>query len=249
MNYKISNSWLKPVGTKIHFGAPPRIYLSENQIQQVFNEIDDFQVSLETKEYKEDLFKGYRNVIIAGPPRSGTTFTSKAIAQTLKYNYIDEGHVNLRDVKICKNLMSKGNNVVQAPGFTHCIDYLPTDEDLVVFLIRPWSDIVKSIFRVNNFLSSHVSMSYMYEWHKFNYVHPEVRFNCAPSNDSTIGDCYDKHVSKNSYYLDSHYKMWKHYQRNKIKNWIQLDYNSMKNHPNWINKDLRKNFTRRQTTI
>ena len=40
--------------------------------------------------------------------------------------------------------------------------------------------------------------------------------------------------------------MWKYYQRDKIPNWIQLDYESMKSHPMWVDKDKRQNTTRKQ---
>lgn len=155
--------------------------------------------------------------------------------------------VNLRNVKTCKGVMNREKNVIQAPGFTAVSHHLSTDEDLIVFMVRGWSDIVKSLYRLNNSLSSLVIMDYIYEWDRFNYINPVVRFNCSNVVNSIIGDFYDKYVDKDSYYLDSLYKMWKYYQRDKIKNWIQLNYESMKIHPNWIDKNLRKNFKRTQT--
>ena len=155
--------------------------------------------------------------------------------------------VNLRNVKTCKGVMNREKNVIQAPGFTAVSHHLSTDEDLIVFMVRGWSDIVKSLYRLNNSLSSLVIMDYIYEWDRFNYVNPVVRFNCTNDVNSIIGDFYDRYVDKDSYYLDSLYKMWKYYQRDKIKNWIQLNYESMKIHPNWIDKNLRRNFKRTQT--
>ena len=143
--------------------------------------------------------------------------------------------------------MNREKNVIQAPGFTAVSHHLSTDEDLIVFMVRGWSDIVKSLYRLNNSLSSLVIMDYIYEWDRFNYVNPVVRFNCTNDVNSIIGDFYDRYVDKDSYYLDSLYKMWKYYQRDKIKNWIQLNYESMKIHPNWIDKNLRRNFKRTQT--
>ena len=57
---------------------------------------------------------------------------------------------------------------------------------------------------------------------------------------------FDKYVNKDSYYLDVIYKIWDHYQKSQIKNWIQLDYESMKSHPMWLDKDKRKNFHPKQ---
>ena len=73
---------------------PEKIYLTEEYIQRVFNEIDQFEVELNTVDYNESLFKGYKRIIIVGPQRSGTTFTSQALSNTLKllYNYINYIH-------------------------------------------------------------------------------------------------------------------------------------------------------------
>ena len=37
---------------------PEKIYLTEEYIQRVFNEIDQFEVELNTVDYNESLFKG-----------------------------------------------------------------------------------------------------------------------------------------------------------------------------------------------
>ena len=66
--------------------------------------------------------------------------------------------VNLRNVKTCKGVMNREKNVIQAPGFTAVSHHLSTDEDLIVFMVRRWSDIVKSLYRINNSLSNLVIM-------------------------------------------------------------------------------------------
>ena len=43
--------------------------------------------------------------------------------------------------------------------------------------------------------------------------------------------------------------MWKHYQSKLIPNCITLEYESMKIHPMWLDKDQRKDFTDKQTEI
>ena len=67
--------------------------------------------------------------------------------------------------------------------------------------------------------------------------------------DKNIESTYNKFVDRNSYYLDAYYKMWKHYQSKIIPNCIALNYESMKSHPMWIDKNKRKGFHEKQTTL
>ena len=219
---------------------PEKISLPEETIQQVITEIDQFTVELDTVSYNENLFKGYKRIIIVGPQRSGTTFTSQALANTLNFKNVDEGEFNVRDINMFRNVIEQENIVVQAPGMTCKIQKLVGDDDLVVFMNRKWSDILKSVIRKNNGrLSNWVLMETMFNIDRY-------YFN---EYDNTAGEFFDKYVSKNSYYLDSYYNVWKHYQSKVIPNCITLEYESMKIHPMWLDKDQRKNFSGKQTTI
>ena len=223
---------------------PSKTMLTEYQIQTIFQNIDDFQPPLETTEYNENLFKGYKNILIVGPQRSGTTFTSRALANTLNFKNIDENAFRVKDAITCKQIMKIGNNVIQAPGLTHVAQVLVNDNDLVIFMVRKWSDIIKSVYRKNKFLSNWVLMNHMYDYNLYNYIHPhKTRLQIDVPE---VEKYFDKYVNKDSYYLDVIYKIWDHYQKSQIKNWIQLDYESMKSHPMWLDKDKRKNFHPKQ---
>ena len=218
---------------------PEKIYLTEEYIQRVFNEIDQFEVELNTVDYNESLFKGYKIIIIVGPQRSGTTFTSQALSNTLKFRNVDEGEFSVRDVNMFRNIMKQENIVIQAPAMTCRIQALIGKDDLVVFMSRKWSDIVKGVHRKNRSLSNWILMETMFDAERY-------YFN---EYDNTAGKFFDKHVNKNSYYLDAYYNMWKHYQSKIIPNCITLKYESMKNHPMWLDKSQRKNFGDKQTTL
>ena len=60
--------------TKSKLSGPKKIYKTEEQIQEVFNNIERFEVKLDSVDYKKDLVIGFENIIICGPHRSGTTF-------------------------------------------------------------------------------------------------------------------------------------------------------------------------------
>ena len=218
---------------------PEKIHLTEEHIQRVFNEIDQFTVNLDTVDYDESLFKGYKRIIIVGPQRSGTTFTSQALSNTLKFRNVDEGEFSVRDVNMFRNIMKQENIVIQAPAMTCRIQALIGKDDLVVFMSRKWSDIVKGVHRKNRSLSNWILMETMFDAERY-------YFN---EYGNTAGKFFDKHVNKNSYYLDAYYNMWKHYQSKIIPNCITLKYESMKNHPMWLDKSQRKNFGDKQTTL
>ena len=218
---------------------PEKIYLTEEYIQRVFNEIDQFEVELNTVDYNESLFKGYKRIIIVGPQRSGTTFTSQALSNTLKFRNVDEGEFSVRDVNMFRSIIKQENIVVQAPAMTCRIQALVEDDDLVVFMSRKWSDIVKGVHRKNKSLSNWVLMETMFNIERY-------YFN---EYDNIAGEFFDKHVSKNSYYLNAYYNMWKHYQSKVIPNCITLKYESMKNHTMWLDKSQRKNFGYKQSTL
>ena len=133
---------------------PKKRYLTQDTIQKVFNEIDSLTVELDTVGYDENLFKGYKRIIIIGPQRSGTTFTSQALANTLNFRNIDEAEFDVRDINMFRNVIEQENIVVQAPAMTCRIQTLVGDDDLVVFMSRKWSDIVKGVHRKNGFLSN-----------------------------------------------------------------------------------------------
>lgn len=218
---------------------PDKIYLEKDQIEQVINEIDGFMIDIDSVDYNEDLIKGYKRIVVVGLQRSGTTFTSQAFSNTLNFTNVDEGEFRVRDVNLFKEIMKRENIVVQAPAMTCRIQSFVNDDDLVVFMYRKWSDIIKSVYKKNNSLSNWILMDTMYDIEKYYFT----------EYDPECEKYYDKHVNRNSYYLDSYYNMWKHYQSKKIKNCITLNYDSMKIHPMWIDKSSRSNFHAKQTSI
>ena len=218
---------------------PKKRYLTQDTIQKVFNEIDSLTVELDTVGYDENLFKGYKRIIIIGPQRSGTTFTSQALANTLNFRNIDEAEFDVRDINMFRNVIEQENIVVQAPAMTCRIQTLVGDDDLVVFMSRKWSDIVKGVHRKNGFLSNWIFMNTMFDIERHNFS----------EYDKKAGEIFDEYVKKDTPYLNSYYNMWKHYQSKVIPNCITLRYESMKSHPMWLDKDQRTDFGAKQTTI
>lgn len=216
---------------------PPKVFLSQIEVANILNTIDEHFISINPLEYSIKLFEGYKRVFIVGPQRSGTTFTSKAIAASLNFRFVDEEEFRVNDFERFSYLFNEDNIVVQAPAMSSKIHVLAGEDDLVVFMSRKWSDIVKSILKKNGRISNWMYMDTMYEVEKDHFV----------SVDKESEEVYDKVVDRNSFYLNCFYTMWKEYQSKIIPNCFALDYESMKNHPLWLNKDKRKHFHFKQT--
>jgi len=217
---------------------PEKQYIRDDTMRCI-NDIDPLTVELDSVKYNKKLFKGYKRIIIVGPQRSGTTFTSRALANTLNFRNVDEAKFKINNIDMFRNIMKQENIVIQAPDMTCRIQAFVGKDDLVVFMKRKWSDILKGLYRKNGKLSNFIFMWTMFDYDKY-------RFS---EYDKKAGKAFDKYVNKESSYLNSYYNMWKHYQSKVIPNCIALDYESMKNHPMWLDKSQRKNFEDKQTTL
>lgn len=218
---------------------PPKIFLTEEQVRQAIEDIDKHFIDLNPIQYSPELFEGYKRIIITGPQRSGTTFTAKAIAASLGYRFVDEAEFGTNDFNRFKDKLTEERIVVQAPAMSSRIHMAVGYDDLVVFMSRKWSDIIKSVYKKNGRLSNWIFQDTMYELEKSHIV----------KVDPNINQVYDKVVDKNSYYLNCFYSLWKYYISRLIPNCIALDYESMKKHPLWVNKSNRTHFSIKQTSL
>lgn len=219
------------------FKKADKIKLTGDEYLEHLQRIDDFQVELDVVKYNPKLFEGYDRIVVLGPQRSGTTFTAQAISNTLgkDWHFIDEGGFQSKNTKTFRGLWKRDHHVFQAPGLTHLIHEYAGKNDLVVFMVRRWSDILRSVKRISKGgPTTWTLMDTVYDMNKYHYRFVGEEF-------------YDKHVDRNSYFLDVIYKMWKHYQTKLIPNYINLDYESMCKHPKWIDKLDRQNFSPKQT--
>ena len=173
--------------------------------------------------YNKALFKGYDKILVTGPMRSGTTIASKIISEDLGYKLIDER--DHQDVpKTTDTIINVFDNfVIQGPGLSSYIELLSKDV-LIVFMVRNCGDIIRSEKRVGwdaqvKELNKYIEQ---YEPKVLQYLQPISLLK---------------------------YRMWIEVQRANIKNFIELEYESLKSHKLWVNEGERKNFTGKQTEI
>jgi len=220
-------------------------YLTDSESEEHINQIDDYMVHLPSVHYNKSLVEGYRNIVVVGNQRSGTTFTGKVIAKDLGYTYKDENTFNIRDEsKFLKlNNQKKSKLVFQAPALTYKMHKLVTDDDLVIFMNRNWSDILRSVKRKNKKLSQYIFL-------KGDESMYELQYNKYIEYDSGYSKLFDNNIDDSDKYTFSlMYKAWLYYQQDIIKNTLTLDYESLQIHPMWLDKGKRKKFKPKQTKL
>lgn len=178
--------------------------------------------------YEEILpkIKDRKKIIVTGPQRSGTRIASKIIAADLGIKYIDEWSFSCYDFPRMLDLISdKEELVMQAPSMSMFIHKLPKEEYTIIFMFRNIDDINDSQARI-----------------KWSYANVENgaylgRFMCSEKINWNNSNCEIK------------YEVLDKIQRAQIRSdyLFDLEYESLKDHPLWLNKDNRSGLHAFQT--
>ncbi len=171
----------------------------------------------------------FRNIIVVGPQRSGTTFTGYAISQSLNIPYFAEESFDYDNIVLFTNLLeTQEKKVLQCPALTHSIDTVNLEESVIVWMVRKKEDIINSEKRI----------SWKDEYHeKTKYLR---RYEDATDDLPKI-DLF-KPISLIKYFF------WENYQRQKIVHFIEIEYEALRIiFPKfWVSKKERKDFSPRQ---
>ena len=170
----------------------------------------------------EELKERVRLLEAANAAKDEFKAKSKAAAKDLANEII--GHKELAKIK-------QDNIVVQAPGLTCCAHKLNlTKKDLIIYMHRSWVDILKSWIRVSD-------RDVTTEWLQKKTVERYL------SHDKN----FKQFLKYDDIYLNFRIQCWLEYQKPKCINAIELDYESMSNHPIWMQKESRRQFRKKQT--
>jgi len=171
-----------------------------------------------------EILKNYKKIIVTGPQRSGTTITGKILSVRLNLKYLDEMVIKVRDKKLFDQVVNERNNfVLQCPSMSYYIHNIGNREDVfIVFMKRDVHDILLSQYRINWTYDKSESLKYINAGFDVNIDIP---------------------ISIIKYHI------WNKYQKNKIKNKMELWYECLKTDDMWIDKKFRKNFYSKQTEI
>lgn len=165
----------------------------------------------------------HRKILVTGPHRSGTTFAATAIAHDTGHGLIREELSRFRYDALRYWLVDAHMPLVcQAP---YAAEICHTFSDvLVVWMVRDIEDIKASQSRM-------------------------VMEDGTPVNWGRIayGQLRAYHEQAGEI-AEIKYRNWPG-QRAQIANWLEVDYESLRDHPLWVEAPLRKNFHVRQTSV
>jgi len=176
-----------------------------------------------------DGLRKFKKVIVTGPQRSGTTIAGRMIAADLSYRYIDEGwnSIGSKIENLCNFLSDNPNVVVQCPILAFQAHNMPRD-CAVVFMMRNVDDICKSQKRIK------------WEWDEAE----KKQYRQILRNDRI-----KVHINFASRISQIKYDFWNAYQKSRVPNNFEVEYESLSSHPMWLDKEQRKGFGPKQTEL
>lgn len=159
-----------------------------------------------------EFLRKYKNIVVSGPQRSGTTACAGFIMTDLGRGKIGRvsGGTNLD--QLAKTCAAKGDKVIHAAGCTfglHREDIGGRDDTAIIWMWRDLKDIHKSEKRIN--------------WRpgtEFGRYNTKVREEVAPAK----------------------IKMFLEEQRDQIKHLYEIDYTELEKHSLYVGPEERKNF-------
>jgi hypothetical protein len=170
--------------------------------------------------------KAYDKILVTGPQRSGTRIAAKMIAYDTGYEFVDEEHFGVHSETLFRGMVAgRSEVIIQCPGLSHAIHRYSYDDTLIIMMIRDVEDIVKSEKRIK------WARGYWDELLKlgidYNDLRRARREGVRPS--------------------ELKYELWETKQRDMVENYLELEYESLKDHPLWIPKEKRQGFKETQT--
>jgi len=179
-----------------------------------------------------EYLKPFNKIVVTGPARSGTTIAAKMIADELGYIFVDESCFDGGSIKKFNFFLRVPKKlVVQMTCMIGAIHTLGKGDDLAIVLMR------RNIDDINNSIDNTLELpSYSSERDKAN---PDNFSGCTEAWKKNFLDKYgitDLFVNIPKIV----YNFWDDFQKYQINHYFEIEYESLKNHPLWIDKLVRK---------
>ena len=175
------------------------------------------------------LIKGkFSKIIVTGPQRSGTTFTSKVIAKDLGFKCIDEREFNNTQFEQAFDLVKETPNVViQSPAISHmCHHWALIENCCVIWMIRDTEQILSS--------------PRTKKWMKWGWDQHEI---------DTYSKSFPNLKIKYNNMWEMKHKIWEKFQSPLLPNSFNLEYNSLSGHKDWVDLKDRTWSSLKQTSL
>ena len=181
---------------------------------------------------KELKSKGYKKIIISGPQRAGTRFTTNAIAHDLDFKVIDELDYEISNIIKFKNIFENKENIVtQAPALSNFLHTFKFEDTAIVFMYRKVEDIIKSQNRIKN--KRGITWTAMH--------------NRVLTRKAKLHFKSNSNINWNNPISKIKYQLWEKLQIPQLKmDYYNLTYESLSNHSMWKKKEDRINFKANQ---
>jgi hypothetical protein len=163
-----------------------------------------------------------RSVLVTGPQRSGTTIAAHILAQELGRRYVDESEFRVHDHVRAAAILAQGGIVMQGPGICHLAQAYARSGVGIVMMHRSIDDIRRSEERIG-WRKDLGGFTLWIEQKKY-----QATFGLSGDNIASIK-----------------YFCWNAFQRQHC-NGLDLDYESLKQHPLWNEPSERSRFGPRQ---
>lgn len=170
--------------------------------------------------------KGYNRIVISGPQRSGTTYLAKELANDIQYKHIDEKDFGFHSVRKFTTFLNNERVVIQAPAVTHILQAIDTENTLVVFMMRPDKDIIKSEDRI--------------DWHNTQSIYEFKKYKNYFVNYTDKINEFKRSSPMKKWF-------WQNIQKSRMKvDHIELPYDIVKQTKNYVDPEGRKQFGAKQ---
>lgn len=170
--------------------------------------------------------KKYNRIFVTGLARSGTRIATRMIAHDTGKEFIDETEWGIVDLdELAENAKYRDNFVVHAVNAYFCMDRFVGENDLVVWVKRDLEDIKESWKRIR---SKGLDSSKLL-WKIWDFI---KRLWMGIPKEITLP-------------MEERLKLW-----NEVKgkvNHIEIEYEDLKGHPMWVDKEQRSEFLWHQT--
>lgn len=164
-------------------------------------------------------------ILVTGPQRSGTTICARMIQHDTGYTYIDEGTWDVWAGSLARTIAEeKKPCVLQGPGILKDALRFSDPECCVVLMRRDVQDIIASQERIGWNIWARKEIGY------YANLTPEM----------------EEYIDAPLYVATAKYDYWETYVRDYLSYWKEVEYESLKNHPLWVDKEHRSNFRARQ---
>lgn len=182
----------------------------------------------------------FDRVLVAGLQRSGTRFMAKVMAEWFDWNYFSEDEVQIADFNKVSDFFSNpkyAHGVLQCPSYSCNVQAVP-DNVLVVYMVRDPDDVRES------------DKSRIDRQGYTRFSPKRMKFERPRSVFIPMYDVYMKHY-KSSIPVELHktektpeiaHYVWRNLQKSLMSNYVEVNYEDLKEHPKWIDKEDRRKF-------